>query len=843
MHRYIKFHFLLIFVIIGFSLQAQSPIIFGKVLDDASSSFVEAATIYVEGTNLAVSSDIEGDYRLVVEANQSIELVCSRVGYNDARIKLSAMPEGVKRNINFSMIEQAMDVEVVISESRIEDIGMVREEVTEFKKIPSSTGNLESVLPHIALGTSGGATGDLSSQYNVRGGNYDENLVYVNDFEIFRPQLIRSGQQEGLTFPNIDLISNLSFSSGGFEAKYGDKMSSVLDVRYKRPDRFGASVSASLLGVTGHLEGSKRLGPNSYNKFRYLVGARYKTTAYILGSLNVRGEYVPNFTDFQGYFTYDINKDFQIGAIGNFNNSVYDFVPVESSVALGLIDFALQLSTAFEGSESDRFRNGMGGLSLTYIPERSSNPFFMKLLASSYRGEENETFDIQGFYRLSQVETNFGSDNLGQEIAVLGTGVQHRFGRNFLFNQISNIEHKGGYELQLDKEDGDKSHFFLWGLKYQHEFIDDAINEWERIDSAGYSLPFNEDAVLVSEVLKSNNEISSNRLMGYVQDAFTIFTPGVREIKLTGGVRANYWSLNEELTISPRVQLLYKPLGKEREISYKLAAGLYYQPPFYRELRRLDGTLNQDLKAQRSLHIVGGMTYDFDWETISPKPFRLITELYYKKLDNLVSFDVDNVRIRYSGENDATGHVIGMDMRINGEFVPGAESWVNISLLQARESLNDVQHFKREVGDSTAIAVDNVPRPTDRLVNVSIYFQDYLPSNENFKMNLNLSAGGGLPFGVQDNNDVFRNTFRFRAYQRVDIGFSYQFWSEDWKKRRPNHPLRFTKNAWLSLEVFNLLGVENVASNTWVKTITNVQYAIPNLLTSRRINLRFKVDF
>lgn len=823
-------------------LSAQKALVFGNVLDAETKKVIDFANVYVEGTNNATETDLDGYFRIEIEANSNVVIICNRLGYKDAKYRINGMEADTKRNINFKLVSSDLGVDVVIKESRIEDIGMVREEVTELRKLPTASGNFESVLPHIALGASSGSGGELSSQYNVRGGNYDENLVYVNDFEVFRPQLIRSGQQEGLTFPNIDLIRDLSFSSGGFQAKYGDKMSSVLDIRYKRPEEFKASIGGSLLGASAHIEGSKRIGANSYNKLRYLVGARYKTNRYLLGSLDVQGEYTPNFTDIQAYVTYDITRDLQIGVIGNYNSSQYDFIPTSRTTALGLIDFALQLSTVFEGQEVNQFNNGMGGLSLTFIPQRDENPLYLKLLASRYLGEESETFDIQGYYRLSQIETSLGSDNAGEEIALLGTGTQHIFARNFLYNEITNVQHKGGIEFNADSKTKEKSHFVQWGAKWQNELIDDELNEWERIDSAGYSLPYSSSEVLLNSVLKTKNSLQSNRFSGFLQNTYSVLNEDESEFKLTGGVRAAYWDLNNELIISPRIQALYKPVS-DKNISYKLAAGVYYQPAFYRELRRVDGTVNTDLKSQKSTHIVAGMTYDFIWEGISKKPFKLITELYYKRLDNLVSYEVDNVRIRYSGENDATGYITGLDLRINGEFVPGAESWVNISLLSARERLNGVQHQRIEAGDSTGTAVNYVRRPTDRLFNINMFFQDYLPANNNFKVNLNLSVGGGLPFGLKDNNIEFRNTFNFKPYHRVDIGFAYHLWNISWLNEKPKSPFRFTENAWLSLEVFNLLDVSNVASNTWIKTIFNNQFAIPNYLTSRRINLRLKLDF
>ncbi|HAW04570.1 MAG TPA: TonB-dependent receptor, partial [Saprospirales bacterium] len=389
----------------------------------------------------------------------------------------------------------------------------------------------------------------------------------------------------------------------------------------------------------------------------------------------------------------------------------------------------------------------------------------------------------------------------------------------------------------------DNNHFVQWGVKYQNETINDELNEWERIDSAGYSLPYDPNQLILNSVLKSTNLLENNKLEVYAQDSYTYTKPESMELRVTGGIRGSYRGLSKEFLVSPRAEILFKPLGRKREIAFKLGGGLYYQPPFYREMRRLDGTVNTDLKSQKSVHIVGGLSYDFYWETISKKPFKLITEIYFKKLENLVSYEVDNVRIRYSGENDATGTAMGLDIRINGEFVPGAESWVNLSLLSVRESLNDVQHLRREIGAMESEEVDKVPRPTDRLMNLSMFFQDYLPSNKNFKMHVNFSVGTGLPFGLKDNNEVYRNTYRFKAYHRVDLGFAYQLWDSTWKDKKPRHPMRFTEKAWLSLEVFNLMDVLNQASNTWVKTITNQQFAIPNYLSSRRINLRVKFDF
>ena len=834
-HRYTL---LIYFMVVCAYANAQKAVIFGTVSDLLSENVIDFVTVYMDGTSTSVDTDQNGYYSIEVPANTKLTLKYARVGYEELSYLIDPMPTGAKRNINVRMVSSESDLNVTITGSKIDDVGIVKEEVVELKLLPSTTGNLESVLPSIALGTSSGTGGELSSQYNVRGGNYDENLVYVNDFEIFRPQLIRSGQQEGLTFPNIDLIRDLSFSSGGFQAKYGDKMSSVLDISYKRPEETRGTVSLSLLGGSAHIEGSKRIGGNAYNKLRYLVGARYKTNRYLLGSLDTEGEYSPNFSDIQAYVTYNLTRDLQVGFLGNFNTSEYNFIPTSRSTALGLINNALRLTSVFEGGETDSFINGMGGISFTYIPERDENPLFIKLLASGYRSSESEEFDIIGSYRLAQIETNFGRDDFGEEIALLGTGTQHTNARNYLYNTIANIHLKGGLELN----GGENTHFIQWGLKYQRETFDDSVREWERLDSAGYSLPFSEEEVFLQQFISTENNIENNRTSFFLQNTFTSSIPDKHEIRFTGGIRGKYSSLNEELIFSPRAELLYKPLGTEKEIAFKLAGGVYYQAPFYREMRRLDGTVNTDLKSQRSIHLVTGMSYDFFWESISPKPFKLITEFYYKKLDNLVSFDIDNVKISYSGENDASGSAIGFDLRVNGEFVPGAESWVNFSLLSTREQINGVQHLRRELGEEESIEVDDVPRPTDRFFNVSMFFQDYLPMNNKFRMNLNLTVGSGLPFGIQDNNTVFRNTFRYKPYHRVDLGFGYQLWDSKKDNKRRSNPFSFTRNSWIALEVFNLLDVANVASNTWIKAIDNRQYAISNFLTSRRLNLRLRIE-
>ncbi len=835
-----------ILCLLAFGASAQTATVFGRITDAATEQPIELVTVYVKGGKSNTASDERGNFSIQVPANQRVTLGFRRVAFKESSADILALQPGARFALDLAMAPVQSNLEVVISERRLDDGGMIKEKnLKDLRLLPSATGNLESVLPHLALGTSMGTGGELTSQYQVRGGNYDENLVYVNDFEIYRPQLIRAGQQEGLTFPNIDLVRDLSFSSGGFQSKYGDKMSSVLDIKYKRPDSLRASANASFLGASAHVEGSLKLKKEDYRAFRYLVGGRYKTTRVLLGSLDVQGEYIPDFTDIQTYLTYDLSRSWQVGLIGNYNRSVYTFKPESLARAFGLVDYALQLRTAFEGQEVDDFTQAMGGVSFTFLPERERNPLYHKFLASVWRSQENERFDILGYYILGELEENLGSDDFGEIVNILGSGTQHTWVRNYLTADVRNAEYKGGIELQRDRSEMGltRSHFLQWSAKWQNEQILDRINEWERLDSALYSLPYDTTVLLVRKVLKTRNSLQSDRFSAFFQDTWTWRKDGLREIQAIAGLRGQYWSLNGDYFVTPRAQILYKPLNTKQDVSYRLSTGLYFQPAFYREMRNLSGLVNTDLSAQKSAHVVGGFTYDFLWGKRRPVKMRLIAEAYYKRMWDLVSYDLDNVRVRYSGQNDSRGYATGFDLRLNGEFVQGAESWINLSFLRTRESIDSVQHKVRNVGDRVGKDVKDVPRPTDRLFTMSMFFQDYLRKNKNIRMHLNLTVGTGLPFGVLDNNIVYRNSYRFAPYHRVDIGFGFQLWKQAWRSRRPNHFLRFTRDTWASLEVFNLMKVANEASNTWIKTIENTQYAIPNYLTGRRINFRVRMDF
>ncbi len=829
MSRILIFH---LFLSIGL-VQAQDILIVGVVSDSATREPIDLATVFAVGTALYSDTDQSGEYRLKVPTGTS-QLQISRIGYQTIVLSIDPTLRYIKMDV--IMAQTVSDLDITVSAGRLQERAVIRETTEALKLLPTASGNLESVLPHIALGARTGTGGELSSQYNVRGGNYDENLVYVNDFEIFRPQLIRNSQQEGLSFPNMDLVRDLTFSSGGYEARYGDKMSSVLDIHYKRPERFGGSAMASLLGASAHIEGAAQLGKDAYQKLRYMVGTRYKTNKYLLGTLDTEGQYTPVFTDIQAYMTYDFNKQWQLGVLSNYNSSSFGFVPQRRATGLGTFTRTLSLNSVFVGSENNSFQTGMTGVSLTFIPESEKNPLFLKLLASTYRGKEIEQLDVTGFYRLSQVERDLetGEDN---EIALIGIGAQQQYIRNRLFNNIHNIELRGGLEMGTETV-----HFIQAGIKFQHERFDDRVNEWAVLDSAGYSLPFSETEVLLDEVLKSENQISSDKITAFIQDNIEWSTPNGGQVSLTLGNRLSYWSLNKELTMSPRIQLSWSP-SDASALSYRLAGGYYQQTPFYRELRRPDGTLNVQLRSQRSLHVVAGMSKDFLWRNADNRAFKFIMEAYYKSMYDVVTYDIDNVRLRYSGENDANGYAMGLDMRINGEFVKGAESWVNVSFLRTRENIESIRHLRYDTDERAFVEATDVPRPTDQAFNISIFFQDYLPRNENLKVNLNLVYGTGIAFGLPKENEIIRNNFRFAAYRRVDMGFSWQIWNEKNRNKFANHFFRSFKNTWLTLEVFNIMGIENVSSNTWIKAVGDQYYAVPNKLTTRRFNLRFRIEF
>ncbi len=836
-------------------------------------------SVFLEGTNISTTTNAEGNYRLEIPADKSFTIVYAFVGFQKLRkpnLRLKA-GSGIRYDVTLKLEEQ-QEIVVIPFESR--EIDAIRVERRDIERIPTTDGNLTSLIKYLAPGVTAGTGGELTSQYSVRGGNYDENLIYVNDFEIYRPLLVRSGQQEGLIFPNADMLDYLSFSSGGFKAQYGDKMSSVLDVTYRRPYELEASVGGSLLGGSVYVGGaiykdSVSKARKVPNRFTYTFGARYKTTSYLLSSLSVKGEYVPQFLDLQGDLIYDINEKWQIEAIGHYSNSIYSLEPQESSDVTGLFNQALRLTTLFEGQEISNFENYTVGTAVTFLPlgggrdkeidetTTASHNIKLKLLASHYQSNENERIDIINFYRLEEVETGLGEDDFGEVIGTLAYGETHHFARNYLQANVTNVQFKGTYLYDRKSGKKDDSQWFKWGFGYKNEVIRDRLKEWRRLDSLGFTLPISTVQVGIPDYINTDVELNTHRLSAYAQNTWE--HKSVKHLfRWTAGVRASYWTLNQELLIAPRMQFYYTPLRYRnldidttkttKDLTFKLAGGFYYQPPFYRELRDLRGNTNLEVDAQKSVHILGGVVWDF---VLYKRRFKFIAEAYYKHQWDLIPYDIDNVRIRYYGDNLATGYVAGIDLRLNGELVDNLESWINLSFLRARESFDDVQHGSRRlVGTQVETQLlPDVPKATDQSMIFSMYFQDDFPKAPWARLNLAFTLGTGLPFGIPENNIEFRNSYRFAPYHRIDLGASFGIWDRANRieikydgdkarfKKEDRHALRSFKGIWLSLEIFNLMDTRNAASNTWVKDFSNRSYAIANVLTSRRINVRFKIDF
>lgn len=787
----------------------------GKITDDKNKP-IELVNIFVANLKTGTTTDENGVYSIYVPANKQLYIIISFVGH-ETKEHIITLKEGEIYVLNETLkINENVLPTIEISDKyeRLSNIVKIDPKIIDV--IPGAMTGVEAILKTLP-GVS--SNNELSSQYSVRGGNYDENLVYVNDIEVYRPFLIRSGQQEGLSFANPDLVSSIQFSAGGFDAKYGDKMSSVLDIKYKKPTKFGGSASASLLGATAHVEGC-----SDNHRFTYISGIRYKSTQYLLNSLQTKGDYRPSFIDFQAFFTYDITERLELNILGNFAENHFLFVPEELKTAFGNINEALGLSVYFEGQELDRFTTINSAVSLNY---RLKDNAMLKFIVSSYQSYEEEAYDILGQYYLNELDKELGSDNLGDSLMNIGLGSYIEHARNNLQASVLNFAHKGNLEKN--------KHNLQWGAKYQYESIIDEIKEWKMLDSAGYSIPYTDSIVSVSEYLKSSINLQSSRMSSYFQDTYSTTRDSVK-YSFTGGIRTNYWTYSNQLLISPRLSYSIKPNWK-RDYVFRFAWGYYYQPPFYRELRDKNGELNPDIKAQTSIHYVVGSDYSFRaWN----RPFKLISELYFKKLNNLIPYDVDNVRIRYYATNNSHGYVAGMDFKINGEFVPGIDSWASLSIMQTKENIEG-DYATLYFGDSTITYERGyIPRPTDQRVNFSMFFQDYLPGNPSYKMQLSLFFGSRLPFGPP-NSEEYRSAFRIPPYRRVDIGFSKVLKSDEFESK--SKLLNKFKSVWLTTEIFNLLGTNNTISYMWISDIYNRKYAVPNYLTSRRINIKLIAKF
>lgn len=799
--------------------QNETAMIKGKVTDENNAP-IEFAFVVVKGENQGTKTNQNGEFTLVIPSGRTVQLNFSHVGYESKTI-LKRIEKGETYSLMVSLksntkIQKGV---TITDKSKRTEAGNIAINVKKYYEMPSTVQGIEGLLK-IFLSNNN----ELTSQYNVRGGNFDENLVYINDFEVYRPFLVRSGQQEGLSIINPDLVSGVNFSTGGFQAKYGDKMSSVLDITYKRPKEFGGSVTMSMLGLAAHLEGTgvkKRLS--------YLIGARQKSNQYLLQSQQTKGVYNPTFTDVQAFLNYQFDTDWQVDVFANYARNRFDFQPESSTQSFGLINKAFQLRMFYDGAETDKFDSRYGGISVTHTPNAKTT---LKLIASGFQTRESETYDILGEYLLGELETDLGKDNFGDIKYAIGTGVVHNYARNYLNVNVGNIGHKG-------MRDAGK-HFLQWGANAEFVGINDKLNEWERRDSAGFSQPYSDSVLLMSKRYKSTQEFSYTRLSAFLQDNVAFDSIG---LVLTGGVRINYNLLNKELLVSPRLQLSWKPRWK-RDVIFRGATGIYSQPPFYREMRDLDGNVNTNVKAQKSFHAVAGMDYNF--KAFNNRPFKFTTEVYYKSMWDLVPYEYDNIRIRYFGKNNAKGYAYGAEFRLYGDIVKDAESWISLGLMKTAEDiLDDAIIYKSKMNgtDSAAIYPGYIPRPTDSRVSFGLFFSDYLPRNKNFKVHLNGLYSTGLPFGPPD-RQRYGDTLRIPSYKRVDIGFSALLLDGE-KKDRPRFSyFRKIKSMWFSLEVFNLLGIQNTLSYLWIQDQTSGRtYAVPNRLTARLLNAKLVTRF
>lgn len=809
-----------ILFILSWHVNAQNFVeLKGKILDTEGNP-VSEAHIRNMSNNTGVVSQKDGSYLLTIPARRDVLIQVSCIGFETREFKINYERDTIKElNIVLNILVSDIDEVAIVGEMSPGN-NLVKIETKDIQLNPNISGNLESIiktLPGVSSNT------ELSSQYSVRGGNYDENLVYVNDIEIYRPLLIRSGQQEGMSFLNSDMVSSIQFSSGGFESRFGDKMSSVLDIRYTKPVEFSGTVSMSLLGGSAHLEDVSKNG-----KFTYNTGFRYKTSEYILNTLETEGNYNPQFYDLQAYFTYKVNRTLDFDFLSNYALNSYRFIPESRETSFGTIDNALSLRIYYDGNELDKFETYLGAFTANYHPNENLS---LKFILSAFQTLEQETYDILGQYYLNELDNTIGSETYGDSIMNIGIGTFLNHARNYLTANVYSAAFKGGYYKG--------THKLRWGLKYNVELIDDKMNQWKMLDSAGYSLPYNGESIELFETAHAKNILHTNRLAGYIQDTYQHKLINNAELFINGGVRFQYWDFNQEFIVTPRLLVSYRP-DWEKDMIFRFASGLYYQPPFYKEIKNYEGTINPDIISQKSIHFVLGNDYHFlAWE----RPFKLTTEAYYKILNDLIPYKIDNVHIDYSAQNMAHGYAVGLDMKINGEFVKGIESWASLSLMQTQEDIDGDFYYNNE---GEKIEPGLYPRPTDQRFNFSLFFQDYLPMNPSYKMNLSLHYGSRLPFTSPD-KDRYDQVFRMKSYKRVDIGFSKVLISES-KEYRKGNILNIFKDMWLSFEIFNLLDINNTISYMWIKTVGNQsgqasQYAVPNYLTSRRFNFKLTAKF
>ena len=776
------------------SAQAQTFTLSGRVIDENNDP-VEFASVSCPKQGKMTMTSLKGDYSLQLQSADSVEIRFSMVGYK-TKVRTLRRPRGKQTmQIVLHSSDNALS-EVTITGKRIET-GQTQELSKEhLKSMPSTTGNAVEEMIQSQAGVS--THSELSSQYNVRGGSFDENSVYINNVEIFRPFLVRSGQQEGISVINPDMVEKIGFSTGGYEARYGDKMSSALNIVYRRPKRFEASATASMLGASAFVGMSNK-------KFSWSNGLRYKTTKYLLGSMDTKGEYQPTFIDYQTYLTYSPNKRWDINFLGNISDNHYNFTPEDRETNFGTMENVKAFKVYFDGQEKDVFRTFFGSLGITRKFNENTS---LSLIASAFNTREQEKYDIQGQYWLTQTET---SENLG-----VGTYFQHT--RNYLKAHVESA--KLLFKTKQKKHDIEAAFTYKW------EHIEENSVEYEMRDSSKYSIPHTGKDLYMIYSMRAKNTLTANRVEAYAQDTYRFTgSEGKTLYTLNYGLRLAYWSFTKETILSPRLSLGIIPAFNEN-ITMRFATGLYYQAPFFKEIRDTTTTngityasLNRKAKSQRSIHFIAGFDYRFK---MNNRPFKFTAEAYYKALGNLVPYSVNNVKVVYYGDNMCSGHAAGLDLKLFGEFVPGTDSWVSLSLMNTSMKLNG----------------KSIPLPTDQRYAVNLFFTDYFPGTTRWKMSLKLALADGLPFSAP-HRELESNVFRAPAYKRADVGLNYRIIdnSDRHKKRNP------IRNLWVGAECLNLFGINNVNSYYWITDVTGQQYAVPNYLTGRQINVKLSVDF
>ena len=820
-----KRHRLLIIILTLFSLassaQRKTATVSGRVVDENEDPLPRVSVVIL-GQQKGIFTNDSGRFQLTVAVDRAFALVFSHSGYKSIQQNF-LLSEGEEEVIAVRMEQGSgtMETVTVRDERPRTESGLIRINPKNVINLPSPVMGVEGMLKVYV-----GSNNELTSQYNVRGGSYDENLIYVNDFEIFRPYLVRSGQQEGLSFINPQMVRNISFYTGGFAAKYGDKMSSVLDIQYNTPKKFGGSAYVSILEQGFHVEGT---GMN--NRFSYIAGVRNRSNRNLLSRQETQGVYTPSSSDLQALLHYNISEKWNAELLTNLSTTQFRLIPqtsqLTSSVFSPFFTANLGVDIYFEGRERDAYKTGMVGFATTFQP---TSKLRMKWLASRFENDERENVDIAGAYLFGDRDFDSRNATYGTIVNPLGAGIFQNFSRNQLNIVDFNFSHKGFFTAS--------NHQLQWGLGYDLTSINDRLNEWEYQDSAGYSLPYDPGVLLMNKVLKSSADLRIGKYNGYLQDNLA-WNRGSSAFTLQGGVRFNYNDLNKEFLVSPRAAASWKPAWK-RDVVFRLAGGAYHQPPFYRELRRPDGSINTELKAQKSWQGVAGADFNF---TGWGRPMRLTTEAYYKRMTDVVPYDIDNVRIRYFGENSAKAYAAGLEMRLFGEIVKDAESWISVGLMRTREDI-DGDFYTNYTLDSTFTPVDSMRmeggwlrRPTDRLLTFGMFFQDYLSTNKNFKVYLNTLYGTNLPYNIPG-SVKYRNALTIEPYIRVDVGFSALLLDVEKSNRRSHSPFRGLDNIWASFEVFNLIDRPNTISYLLIKDFANNVFTMPNRLTPRLVNFK-----